>query len=216
MSDKVKTFAGESVDVSWHGGLCIHIGECGRAEGELFEGGRDPWCQPDHSTAEEAAEVCQRCPTGALSYRRKDGEPQESAPERNTVVVANNGPLYLRGELEIDGASEQMHGVRYRAALCRCGQSSNKPFCDNTHETSGFADRGAVGKSGPGSEECGGSLAVKRIPNGPLIVDGAHEIVAASGRVAWRGTRSALCRCGASSNKPFCDGSHRNAGFTAD
>ena len=49
-----------------------------------------------------------------------------------------NGPLYVRGDLDIDGAESDMKGVRFRAALCRCGQSKNKPFCDNSHEEAGF------------------------------------------------------------------------------
>ena len=41
-------------------------------------------------------------------------------------------------------------------------------------------------------------------------------VLSSSGREAWRGTRAALCRCGESANKPFCDGSHKAAGFTSD
>jgi CDGSH-type Zn-finger protein len=195
--------------------LCIHVGECGRAHGELFIGGRQPWCQPDLADTAEVVEVVGRCPTGALSYLRQDGE-SEQAADANTIVVSNNGPLYLRGELLIDGAADDMPGALFRAALCRCGQSGNKPFCDNSHESAGFVDRGAIGDAGPGLDESGGPLEVKRAKNGPLLVKGNVELVAASGRVAWRGTNTALCRCGASSNKPFCDGSHREAGFEAD
>ena len=62
----------------------------------------------------------------------------------------------------------------------------------------------------------GGPLEVKRVENGPLLVKGNFEIVASGGQTTWRGTSAALCRCGASKNKPFCDGSHREAGFTAE
>jgi len=106
--------------------------------------------------------------------------------------------------------------VRYRAALCRCGDSKNKPFCDNTHEKEGFRDRGALGDTGPGFESAGGRLEIKRLPNGPLIVSGNFSIVTAAGRTGWRGTKAALCRCGKSETKPFCDGSHAPAGFKAD
>lgn len=218
MSDEqIHKYPGEQVDVSWDGRLCIHVGECGRSEGELFTGGRDPWCQPDRAkTVEEVAEVCQRCPTGALTYLRKDGGAAEIAAGRNQIVVANAGPLYLSGDLQIDGASEDMEGTRFRAALCRCGASSNKPFCDNSHREARFEDQGAVGASGEPTIIEGGKLEVKRAPNGPLLVNGSFTIVTGAGRVAWRGTRAALCRCGASKNKPFCDGAHKPAGFTAD
>jgi CDGSH-type Zn-finger protein len=106
-----------------------------------------------------------------------------------------------------------MPGVRYRAALCRCGRSSNKPFCDNSHLEAGFQDYGSVGEGGPGLAAIGGPLTVKPLTDGPLLVNGNLTIHAGSGRVAWQGAQVALCRCGASKNKPFCDGSHKAAGF---
>ena len=108
---KVFQFDGEKLDVSWDGRLCIHVGECTRAGGELFASGRKPWCEPDRGTADEVADVVKRCPTGALAYLRKDGGAAERPDDRNTVVVANHGPLYLRGELSIDGATEDMRTV---------------------------------------------------------------------------------------------------------
>ena len=219
MSDDkpLHTYPGEAIDVQWDGRLCIHIGECGRAEGELFVGGRQPWCNPNlGGSPDEVAEVCRRCPTGALSYTRKDEGAAEQAPAENTVLVANDGPLYFSGQLSIDGAAEDMAAVGYRAALCRCGASKNKPFCDNSHREIRFEDQGAVGSKGADSLEAGGPLEVKRAPNGPLLVNGSFTIVSGSGRPAWRGTRAALCRCGESKNKPFCDGAHKAAGFQAD
>ena len=217
MSDNpIKVYPGEQAQVAWDGRLCIHVGECGRATNQLFEGGRNPWCQPDLVDLDAVADVVRRCPTGALTYQLADGSAPEQAPARNRVVVTNNGPLYLTGELAIDGASEDMTGVKFRAALCRCGQSNNKPFCDNSHEQAGFRDRGAVGDAGTTLPSSGGLLEIRRAKNGPLLVSGNLTIVAGSGREAWQGTRTALCRCGHSANKPFCDGAHKAAGFIAD
>ena len=207
----MKEYKGEKVTVSWDKRLCIHVGECGRAEGELFEAGRDPWCDPDVTESDNVVDVVKRCPTGALAYTAESGE-LESADDHNAVVVANNGPLYLRGDLQIDGVEPDMPGVKFRAALCRCGHSKNKPFCDNSHETEGFVDRGAVGSRGPGCE-AGGALAINIAANGPLLLNGNFQIVNGSGQVAWSGTKTALCRCGHSKNKPFCDGAHKAAGF---
>jgi CDGSH-type Zn-finger protein/uncharacterized Fe-S cluster protein YjdI len=218
MSDsKIFKFAGEKMDVHWDGRLCIHVGECTRAKGELFVSGRKPWGQPDRAEPDHVAEVVRRCPTGALTIERKDGGAEETKPSANTVVLANNGPLYLEGDLQIDGAADDMPGARRRAALCRCGDSKNKPFCDNTHEKAEFCDRGAVGDTGAATlESTGGPLAVTRAPNGPLLLTGNFVIRTAAGRVGWRGTKAALCRCGASKNKPFCDGRHKDAGFEAE
>ena len=218
MSDEKKAFRfeGEKVDALWDGRLCIHVSECTRAKGELFKSGRKPWGEPDRGEADYVAEVAERCPSGALYIERKDGGTVEKPPAANTAVIANNGPIYLSGELRIDGAADDMPALRYRAALCRCGDSKNKPFCDNTHEKAGFVDRGAVGQCGPGGGEERAPLAVKRAPNGPLLLSGPVTIVAASGRRAWSGTKAALCRCGHSKNKPFCDGAHKDAGFRAE
>ena len=208
-----KKYEGAQVDVTWNGQLCIHVGECGRATNELFVGGRDPWGQPDTTPTDKVVDTVLRCPTGALAYARKDGGAAESAAPDNTVVIANHGPLYVRGNLAIEGATSDMPGVKFRAALCRCGKSKNKPFCDNSHESAGFQDRGAIGEESPGRAAAGGLLEVNAAPNGPLLLQGNVQLVASSGRVAWEGTKCALCRCGESKNKPFCDGSHKAAGF---
>jgi CDGSH-type Zn-finger protein/uncharacterized Fe-S cluster protein YjdI len=217
MSDS-KTFKydGKDVDVVWDGRLCIHIQECGRAKGDLFVGGRKPWCQPDATTIDEVVDVVGRCPTGSLTYRIKDGSREEVADGMNVIVVTNNGPLHVRGDLDIQDTPDDMPGTRFRASLCRCGESKNKPFCDNSHDDAGFVDHGAVGETGNGLDVEGEKLTVRRAPNGPLLVSGNISIVSGSGRVAWRGTSAALCRCGKSENKPFCDGAHKAAGFEAD
>lgn len=216
MSDDIKKFGGESADVFWDERLCIHVGECGRAANALFEGGRTPWCQPDLVGIGEVVDVVERCPTGALTYIRKDGGEAEEPSPANAIVVSADGPLYVRGELQIDGTTDDMPGVHFRAALCRCGQSQNKPFCDNSHVDANFRDSGAVGEKGDGVEAPGGPLQVNKAANGPLLLKGNFTLYASSGRVAFEGTKAALCRCGASKNKPFCDGSHKPAGFKAD
>ena len=217
MSNKKPVFKypGANTDVFWDSRLCIHIAECGRAEGDLFVAGRKPWCDPDTSSDDGVADVCERCPTGALTYQVKDDSKEEHAADSNTVTIVSRGPLFVRGQLQIEGAADDQPGLKYRAALCRCGQSRNKPFCDNSHEKAGFADYGAVGKAGEPTEATPGQLDIKLAPDGPLLVSGDFTIIAGSGRRAWSGSRAALCRCGESSNKPFCDGSHKAAGFKA-
>jgi len=208
-------YQGADANIRWDGRLCIHVQECGRSADELFVGGRDPWGMPDAETSETVVDVVERCPTGALTYTRKDGGGSEVADKENRIMVANNGPLYVRGDLKIAGAADDMAGTKFRAALCRCGQSQNKPFCDGAHEKAGFVDRGAVGEKGPGHNGNIGPLEVNSAPNGPLLVSGNFVILSSSGRVAWRGKKAALCRCGKSKNKPFCDGAHAKTGFQA-
>jgi len=212
----VTLYPGKLIDVEWDERLCIHIGECGYAKGDLFVAGRDPWCEPDVTSLDEIADVVGRCPSGALVYRVKDGTVEETADAENTVQVSYNGPYFIRGDLDIDGASEDMPGIRYRAALCRCGESQNKPFCDNSHEGANFKDYAAIGEVGEALQAKGGLLAVTAIKDGPLMLKGNVTLIAGSGRSAWQGQQVALCRCGASKNKPFCDGSHVGVGFNSE
>jgi CDGSH-type Zn-finger protein/uncharacterized Fe-S cluster protein YjdI len=212
-------FPGAELDVTWDSRLCTKQAECVRADGELFVSGRKPWCQPDLGGQGDAVrEVASRCPSGALVVLRKTGDQVEhSSPPTNQVFVAPNGPFFVTGQLEIQGAAEDMLGVKRRAALCRCGHSKNKPFCDGSHLDAEFRDSGAVGRVGGASaEDSGGPLAVKPATDGPLRLAGPFEIIAASGRRAFSGNTAALCRCGASKVKPFCDGSHKTIGFRAD
>lgn len=212
----ISLYPGKLIDVEWDERLCIHIGECGYAKGDLFVAGRDPWCQPDLTGLDEIADVVGRCPSGALVYKVKDGTVNETSDAENTVQVSYNGPYFIRGDLNIEGAPENMPGIRYRAALCRCGQSKNKPFCDNSHEDANFKDYAAVGEVGEAIEIRGGPLAINAIKDGPLMLNGNVTLIAGTGRRAWQGNKVALCRCGASGNKPFCDGSHIGAGFKSE
>ncbi len=60
-------------------------------------------------------------------------------------------------------------------------------------------------------------VSVKINDNGPYVISGDVTIVDVEGnQFSWTGTAVALCRCGQSSNKPFCDGTHRKAGFSSE
>ena len=209
-------FAGKDIEVTWDTRLCIHIAECGKAGGGLFVGGRKPWCQPDLASAAEVVDVVERCPSGSLSYAGAPGGSAEKAPSANTVHIACNGPLFFRGELNIADAPADMPGVKFRAALCRCGASKNKPFCDNSHEGADFFDYGSIGEKGTPLDGQGGPLEIEPCKDGPLVCSGALSMYTAAGRLAWQGNSVALCRCGGSANKPFCDGTHSRNGFRSD
>lgn len=210
-------FKGEKAAVTFCSRLCIGNAECGRAQGKLFVGGRDPWCDPDQeSDTANVKDIIERCPSGALSVELSDRDVQEVAPSQNSIYVTQNGPFFLRGDLEIEGAPSDAPATKYRAALCRCGRSKNKPFCDNSHKSAQFSDSGAVGKTGDKEYITGGCLKVEPQKDASLLVKGNVTIISGSGREAWHGKRVALCRCGASKNKPFCDGSHKSIGFRSE
>ena len=84
---------------------------------------------------EEAAD----CPSGRLVvYEKATGKPLEPTFEPSIAVIEDssmniNGPLWVRGGIPIHAADGTTYEVRNRMALCRCGKSKNKPFCDSSH-----------------------------------------------------------------------------------
>lgn len=138
---KVRAYDGESITILFDGKRCIHAERCVHGLPSVFNADRRPWIEPDGAAADAIADVIHRCPTGALSYERKDGGPAEPLPEGPPEIrVVRNGPLYVRGNIEVLDHEGRVVQIGPRAALCRCGASSNKPFCDNTHLETGFTD----------------------------------------------------------------------------
>ncbi len=216
MSDKVFLYPGEKISVQYEAKRCIHAAECAHGLPGVFDPQRKPWIDPDKAEAEAVAAVVVRCPTGALHFTRHDGGPAEAVPGQNRITVGVDGPLWLRGDLEVIGPDGTVTLKDTRLALCRCGASRNKPFCDGSHTEAEFQDQGTAGKDSVKTVESADEERVLRITptaDGPLAVKGKAEIVSADGQTCYSGNRMYLCRCGASQNKPFCDGSHATVGF---
>jgi CDGSH-type Zn-finger protein/uncharacterized Fe-S cluster protein YjdI len=208
--DRLHEFHGEAITVTWSRRRCIHVAACVMNLPRVFEPGRRPWVDVAQATADAIARVVAHCPTGALHCERTDGGPAEAVPAVNSVVATRRGPLHLRGDLEIFDESGARRLADTRVALCRCGRSGNKPFCDGSHSLVGFGDDGAV-RTGPMTSEVtpDARLRVKPEPGGPLHLEGPFSLASADRRTVASGTAVLLCRCGRSGNKPFCDGSHR-------
>jgi uncharacterized Fe-S cluster protein YjdI/CDGSH-type Zn-finger protein len=136
-----KIYRGDDVEVTFDLDICIHVGACLLGLPGVFELHRRPWILADEADADAVAEVVTRCPSGALQYRRLDGGPDEQPPTPTTVTPLRDGPLLVAGAIEVvhpDGTTETLP----RAALCRCGLSERKPFCDNSHLTGQFTAPG--------------------------------------------------------------------------
>ena len=91
----------------------------------------------DAASADEVEAAVARCPSGALRTRRI-GVPPARRERPADVCASANGPLLVSGGVRVLDADGNVLFEGERAALCRCGGSSNKPFCDNTHTTNGF------------------------------------------------------------------------------
>jgi CDGSH-type Zn-finger protein len=225
----------------------------------------------------------------------------DKKPASPTVQIANNGPYLVTGSLpltkaiigtnaeaeSIEWKPEHEYPLQAEYALCRCGRSGNKPFCDGTHkkvkfdgtETASrapyleqasvikgpamsltdaeslcafarFCDpNGKVWKLVADAEQAARknfvrqtcdcpsgrlvawdnatgkaiepsyspSIALIEDPaqdcSGPIWLRGGVQVVGADGHQYEVRNRVTLCRCGASKNKPFCDGAHASVGF---
>jgi CDGSH-type Zn-finger protein/uncharacterized Fe-S cluster protein YjdI len=209
----VKRYTSEAVDVTFDGARCIHAAECVRGLPAVFDTQKWPWIDPTQAGADAIVEVVLRCPSGALHFERKDGGTAEAAPAQNRVLLRSNGPLYVRGDVRLNTAEGQLLLHDTRMALCRCGQSKHKPFCDNAHLAVQFSDPGAVAPSDVTIVEAGGELVITLRVDGPLKLQGPFTLVSGDGASEHHASDAALCRCGASANKPFCDASHKRIGF---
>jgi CDGSH-type Zn-finger protein len=128
----------------------------------------------------------------------------------NVIKVHASGPYEVSGTVSIDGDA-----LECPAWLCRCGQSGNKPYCDGSHKSSDFVDDGEhAGDAAAPDANASTELELTVRPDGPILIQGQTEIRSASDQTIAHASRGALCRCGQSAEKPFCDGAHKACGFT--
>ncbi|MDA9820424.1 (4Fe-4S)-binding protein [Salibacteraceae bacterium] len=133
----------EELTVIWKPDTCIHSANCVKGLAHVFKPSERRWIQTENASTEELMNTIDTCPSGALSYKVK-GHASESLEIKNQDVmdleVLKDGPLKISGEVKVkhsDGREE----VREKATfLCRCGQSSNKPYCDGAHSKTGFKE----------------------------------------------------------------------------
>lgn len=130
-------FPGEKIVVTFDPALCISAGECIRGSRTVFPKGPRS-TQPDEAAPDEIATIIHRCPSGALHYRRRDGGEDEQPDEGMSIAAQKGGPYYVRGNITVRDHLGNALRTDTRMALCRCGQSKNKPFCDGTHNTIAF------------------------------------------------------------------------------
>ncbi len=210
---KVHSYSGEQIEVTFDAKRCTHSAECLKRLREVFDVNKRPWVEPANADADAIAATVEHCPSGALQYERSDGKLNEVADDVNSITVVPNGPLHVRGKIEIVDSEGEVVLRDFRMSLCRCGESRNKPFCDNTHRQERFRDDATAGKEVIQPVTCErGTLQLFASPNGSLKLAGPCEIRTLDGKVA-RVEKVSLCRCGHSNVKPYCDGTHKEIGF---
>jgi uncharacterized Fe-S cluster protein YjdI len=146
MAETRKTYTKDGLTIVWQPSLCMHSEKCFHGLPGVFDPNRRPWIDPGAASPQEIVAQVARCPSGALSIAADPATasaPPVAAADPTTtaelrIQVRPNGPLLIAGPVTIvrpDGSVETRPG---NTALCRCGGSRNKPFCDGSHKSNGF------------------------------------------------------------------------------
>ena len=130
----------------------------------------------------------------------------------NTATILSGGPISLRGNITLVD-EEGFTSYANELSLCRCGASNNKPHCDEKHLDVEFYDSARIQQASDArasTRPC--KVTFRLVKNGPVKFSGLLQIKNKLGQECAK-RNGALCRCGQSTNKPFCDGSHEKTGF---
>lgn len=139
MAGKVKEYESTDLTVVWEQEKCIHSEKCFKGLSSVFNPNERPWVNVEGASDEVIRKQIDNCPSGALSYKLKsEATDSGQIADEQIVEVAENGPLMVYGNIRVkhpDGTESSKSRV---TAFCRCGASSNKPFCDGSHKKIDF------------------------------------------------------------------------------
>ncbi len=143
MGQSIKKYVKDDVTIVWQPDKCIHSKLCWTGLREVFNPRARPWVNIEGADKERILEQVAKCPSGALSYifNSENSMEQESSEKQGISVEAiKNGPLMVYGDLRVKDKDGNEVNKTKATAFCRCGASSNKPYCDGSHRKVGFSD----------------------------------------------------------------------------
>ncbi len=140
MKDITKKYTNGEVTVIWQPGKCIHSENCFHGLSSVFNPNNRPWINAGGASTKEIVDQIKKCPSGALSYEMNNESPAEPKQDETDIIIepTANGPLMVYGNLSVKHADGSVTKRNKVTAFCRCGASSNKPFCDGSHKKVGF------------------------------------------------------------------------------
>lgn len=133
----VKEYSNGELTVIWKPKKCIHSEICVKTLPEVYNPNEKPWIKPGNATTEQLKDQISKCPSGALTYSIK-GEIEMEETKITECNIVENGPLLVSGDLKVTLADGTVETKKRSTAFCRCGASSNKPYCDGSHKEIGF------------------------------------------------------------------------------
>jgi CDGSH-type Zn-finger protein len=138
--DKRADYAGKQITIHDNRGICAHAGRCTDGLKSVFKLKQEPWIDPDGDTRENIIATIEKCPSGALSYSI-DGVEHRDRKAEPVVLIAPNGPYVIQGGAEVQDIEFGEGASREHFDLCRCGKSTNKPFCSGAHWNHHFDEK---------------------------------------------------------------------------
>ena len=137
-----KLYRKDDFEVAWHPDKCIHSKICWTNMRAVFDPFRRPWVVLENGEKEAIKKQVMACPSGALQWAETSintaEEANTAATELPYIEPSANGPLLVKGTFMLVGPDGRREVKTETTALCRCGASNNKPFCDGTHRKTGF------------------------------------------------------------------------------
>jgi uncharacterized Fe-S cluster protein YjdI len=142
MHDETKKYSNGEVTIVWKPSKCLHSTLCWKGLGSVFNPSKRPWINAQGSDTQSIIEQVKKCPSGALSYLMNDETETTKADQVDVdtiIEVSLNGPLLVYGNIRVKDKDGNITRQANRVnAFCRCGNSSNKPYCDGTHRKVDF------------------------------------------------------------------------------
>ena len=134
-----KSYVGKKIVIHDNRKICSHAGYCVDELPSVWKKNDRPWIDPDGASLEEIIKVIKKCPSGALSYSIENVEYRDPDIIREPeIITVAAGPYEVTGGIELKNAEWEETASKEHYALCRCGHSENKPFCDGAHENFDF------------------------------------------------------------------------------
>jgi len=138
----IKNYTNGEITVKWQTGLCTHSRICFTGLIDVFNPRNRPWVNMSGATTERIIEQVNKCPSGALSWKYNNEEKMEELENKQTAAIEieliPNGPVMVKAPVCIKSPTGEETTHSGPVFLCRCGESKNKPFCDGTHNATGF------------------------------------------------------------------------------
>jgi uncharacterized Fe-S cluster protein YjdI len=134
-----RQYTNGEITVVWQPEVCIHSKLCWKGLLNVFNPQKKPWVNMDGASTEEIRDQVSKCPSGALSYFDNGAQEVTTSIQSESIVeVVPDGPLLVYGHIQVKDASGHVTDKHKVTAFCRCGASTNKPYCDGTHRKIDF------------------------------------------------------------------------------